>query len=727
MADGSIIIDTKINIKNARNGVRNLTKQIEETQQQMDLLVDKFIESKKEFNQLSNADANKLVNAFKSSNTEYQSLLAKQKELTAETRKTASNLTGNAKSIGKISIDTKGLEKTFKNIGNSITRGAKSLVRFGLALVGIRGVSSLIRSSISEWASSGNAEAKQLQANLSQLKQSIASGLLPVINAVLTVFYKILGVVNAIVKAFTGVDFLAKSTAKSTGATAKNAKGALASFDEINTLNKTDGGGGGAGDVTGNLQDLTAGYDDIVNDILSKLSADFDLEPTINSINTLKDALEPLKDFAFQGLTDFYNDFLKPLGNWVLGTGLPGFIDGITKLVEDIDWDTINASLDTFWKALEPFAENVGEGLLWLWENVLVPFGTWTMNEVVPRFLDLLSAALDVINAVLEAAKPALKWLWESFLQPIASWTGGVITTVLDGITEALKGISNWINENQALVENFTLIVGSFAAAWALVNTAITLWNVIGAIATGVTTAFGAAVAFLTSPITLTILAIGALIAIIVLLVKHWDEVKEAAARVWEGIKETWNTVADWFNEHVVTPVKNFFGNLWEGIKSGGSKLVEFMQQHVIDPIVSAFKGFYNSVVGIIEGVINGFIGVINGFIRGVNMAIDAINLIPGVDLPGLKQMETVSIPRLARGGIAYQPTQAIIGDAGREAVLPLDRNTEWMEDLAEMISQNQSININFEGNLSQLARVLNPAIKKEQRRTGARLIGGAV
>jgi hypothetical protein len=52
---------------------------------------------------------------------------------------------------------------------------------------------------------------------------------------------------------------------------------------------------------------------------------------------------------------------------------------------------------------------------------------------------------------------------------------------------------------------------------------------------------------------------------------------------------------------------------------------------------------------------------------------------------------------------------------------------TEWMDDLAERISLNQNVNIEFTGSLSQLARVLNPVIKKEQTRAGARLIGGAV
>ncbi|MEM5789987.1 MAG: hypothetical protein AAGU11_21940, partial [Syntrophobacteraceae bacterium] len=147
------------------------------------------------------------------------------------------------------------------------------------------------------------------------------------------------------------------------------------------------------------------------------------------------------------------------------------------------------------------------------------------------------------------------------------------------------------------------------------------------------------------------------------LLIKNWDEVKEVAANVWAKIKEVWGAVATWFNDTVVFPIANFFGGLWDGIKNGAGMLADFIQDQVIDPIVNAFKGMYNSVVGIIEGVINGFIGIINGFIRGINKVIDKINDIPGVKLSSIPSMNTVSIPRLAQGGMAYGEVQAIVGD----------------------------------------------------------------
>ena len=707
MADGSIIIDTKINIKNAKSDMKGLTAEIQATQQQMDMLVDNFMRMQKGI-ALTDQSMEGLVEQFKANSKEYSELLEKQKQLTSEvnnyasaltstdvnTAKTSANieeqnkaLTGVAHSIGKIKIDTKNLEKTFKGIGNSITRGAKSLVKFGLALVGIRGVSSLIRSSISEWASSGNAEAKQLQANLSQLKQSIASGLLPVINAVLTVFYKILGVVNAIVKAFTGVDFLAKSTAKSTGATAKNAKGALASFDEINTLNKTDGGG--AGDIAGNLQDII---------------------PDFSNLEEL------IKNQDWYGLGQYVagqiNDGMASI-DWdtiqlkagLAGTGLA---EGLNGLIENLDWEKLGDTIAQGYNTALNFAYNF--------------LKNFNFVELGKGIGELLNKAMNNID-------------WKKLAQTISTGFRGVIQL----ITSALKNIEWYkIGENiytfltnidwKGLIEDVVKFVGT-----ALLSVGQLIWGFL-------LMAFEDLVGYFTPYVNEMGGDIGGgiLIGIVDAFIHIYDWVKE---HIFDPIV---NAIKDLFGIHSPSTVMAEIGGyIVEGLKQGivdtWNKITTWFDENVAPKLTLTYwtEKLTNMKNGIKKAFTDTFNGVIDIVERAVNFIVDKLNTLHW-DLPDWVEdrfgisgfgfnLKRISIPRLARGGIAYQPTQAIIGDAGREAVLPLDRNTEWMEDLAEMISQNQSININFEGNLSQLARVLNPAIKKEQRRTGARLIGGAV
>ena len=712
MADGSIIIDTKINIKNAKSDMASLTKQIEDTQQQMDMLVDDFMRMQKGI-ALTDQSMEGLVEQFKANSKEYSDLVEKQKQLTDEVNKYASALTstdthtekvsanideqnkawtGVAHSIGKIKIDTKNLEKTFKGIGNSITRGAKSLVRFGLALVGIRGISSLIRSSISEWASSGNAEAKQLQANLSQLKQSIASGLLPVINAVLTLFYKILGVVNAIVKAFTGVDFLAKSTAKSTGATAKNAKGALASFDEINTLNKSEGGG--AGDIAGNLQDIIPDFSNIeeliknqdwyglgqyvagqINDGMASIDWDAiqlkagiggeGLAEGLNGLtenldwegvgNTIAQGFNTALNFAYNflktfnwkafgtGIADLINGAVKNT-DWKLlaktiSEGIKGAVSGITTFFREINWTQIGKSIFDFLAGID-------------WGGLLLSF----FDVLKFLIIDTPKMISDMITGFLEEGFKAAVDYFKPFVEEHG---GNVALGLLAGIAKPFETIGAWLNEHV-----FTPFMDKLKE----------LFGIAGEYASTM-----------------------------------YDIAKYIVGGIKQGLIDKWEDIKTWFDENVAPKLKlSYWTEKLNNMKDG---------------IKKAFTDTFNGVIDIVE--------------RAVNFIVDKLNTLHW-DLPDWVEdtfgisgfgfdLKRISIPRLAKGGIAYQPTQAIIGDAGREAVLPLDRNTEWMEDLAEMISQNQSFNINFEGNLSQLARVLNPAIKKEQRRTGARLIGGAV
>jgi tape measure domain-containing protein len=272
--------------------------------------------------------------------------------------------------------------------------------------------------------------------------------------------------------------------------------------------------------------------------------------------------------------------------------------------------------------AAEPVITSIGDGLRWFYDNVLVPFGTWVIAEAVPSFMDLLSGAFNILNPILEAFKPLGQWLWESFLQPAGEWAGEALLDALEWLADALTRIGDWMSEHKGVIEAIAIVVGSFAAAWGLVNLAIGIWNVIGAIAAGVTTAFGAAVAFLTSPIFLIVAVIAAVIAIVVLLIKHWDEVKAAAIACWEWIKETWAVVAEWFDTNIIQPLVNFFTDLWDGIKQLASDawngiveiwqtVSEWFDTNVIQPVAKFFAGLWD---GIKEAASNAWDGIVEAW-----------------------------------------------------------------------------------------------------------------
>lgn len=258
-------------------------------------------------------------------------------------------------------------------------------------------------------------------------------------------------------------------------------------------------------------------------------------------------------------------------------------------------------------ESLGGLGETTWDGLKWAWDNILKPMGEWVATDAAPVLLDLLATAADVLNEALIALEPLGKWLWEEFLQPIAEWTGQALLDALGWLNDRLKEIGQWIKDNPEAFELFATILGSFALAWGLVNAAVAIWNWVGGIATAVTTGFGAAVAFLTSPVFLITLAIGLLIAIIVLLVKNWDTVKETASKSWDVIVDIWGKAGDWFSEHVTEPIKKFFTELWDGIKQWASDawtniketwqgVKDWFKEKVTDPIKNWFGEAWDTI-----------------------------------------------------------------------------------------------------------------------------------
>lgn len=119
------------------------------------------------------------------------------------------------------------------------------------------------------------------------------------------------------------------------------------------------------------------------------------------------------------------------------------------------------------------------------------------LNELLPPVIGVVNSLKQTIGDAITGVQPLVTWLWDGFLQPIAQWTGGVIIETLQSLAGGLTDISNWIQNNKALVEGIVLVVGSAAAAIGLVNTATSLWHVLCATGTVLTGAFGTAMAVL--------------------------------------------------------------------------------------------------------------------------------------------------------------------------------------------------------------------------------------
>lgn len=540
-------------------------------------------------------------------------------------------------------------------------------------------------------------------------------------------------------------DSLTDST-EGVGKAAEKASRSLMGFDKINKLQdkNASGTGGGVGSIKGPTVDYgsLAEGDTVIDELDNKFQKMFqniqrNIQPTIDSFKRLwNEGLQQLGKFTQTALGDFFSGFLGKVASWLFQTGIPGFVDALNEGLMAIKFEDINEALRGLWDALAPFAIHVGEGLLWFWQNVLVPLGVWTANEIVPRFLDTLSIAIEAFNHILEALQPLFQWFWDTVLQPLASWAGGVFLAVWDKINGALQKFSDWCAAHPTTIQNMAIIIGSFFAAWKITSLVskmagfiTTAVNIVGSIKSiaGAISLVKHGLTLLPKAFNPVTLAIGALIAIGVLIWKNWDTISAKAvqiwgaikdwfdsvtkkigeffSRLWSGIEQKFRDVGSWFKQkftsasdgikNAFSGVGDFFSGVWDGIKNTFSHVADWFR----DKFSAAWKAVKDVFStggkvfdGIKDGILNGLKSVVNALISGINKVIklpfdglnSALKRLKKVDIMGLKpfgwlpSIKVPQIPKLAQGGFvkANTPRLAMIGDNRHygEIVAPEDK-----------------------------------------------------
>lgn len=246
--------------------------------------------------------------------------------------------------------------------------------------------------------------------------------------------------------------------------------------------------------------------------------------------------------------------------------------------------------------------------------------------EVGSYMADKFQPTLDNLKAMFEAVKDKLQPFIDKLSDYIKSGEAAkdatqlmkdagqllkdafdAVATAAEWVTEKVIEVSDWCVEHYKTIESIAIVIGSFAAAWGLVNGALAIWNglaTIGAAATGLlsgaATVLGGVIAFLTSPITLVIAAIGAVIAIGVLLWRNWDTVKAKASELWQAVKDKFSQLKEAVSNKV-TEMKNAAVNKFNEMKEAVSTAVSNAKQAVSDK----FSEMYNSAKEKVTNVYN--------------------------------------------------------------------------------------------------------------------------
>lgn len=367
------------------------------------------------------------------------------------------------------------------------------------------------------------------------------------------------------------------------------------------------------------------------------------------------------------------------------------------------------------------------------------------------KFQDIL----DKIKDTIEKVSPAFKNLYDKGIKPVAEWIGSKLKDAFAFLGELLEKVGNWFVDNKDKISKFGDSLGKL---WGWLEPILdAAWDVLK------NTLGGLFDNFLDGCSTALDVVSGVFDFIVSLFTGDWEGVKEAGEDIinglWEGLQKAWENTKEMLSNlfsGIIDIVKAIFGihspstefssigdNIIQGLINGISETWEKLKrifnekldkfkstakekftnikntildtfttlktgiQEKLSAIWDKFKEFVNKILGGVENMINKPINALNKLIDKLNkLKVDIPDILGGGTIGfNINKFSSVSIPRLAKGGIVDKPTLSLIGEAGREAVVPLENNTEWMEKLSSMLGNT-------------LAALLGPMLQGSMRQS---------
>lgn len=196
-------------------------------------------------------------------------------------------------------------------------------------------------------------------------------------------------------------------------------------------------------------------------DITNALLKEINWDKLLNHLDRFYTNLAKLTIISYTSVLDFYERFLKPIGVWTMNEAIPRLLDIFSRMTENINWDKLLNSLSELWDTLSKFTINILDGILTFIEDVVEPLATWVIDKALPVFLDLVAGALDVLNPILEESIPLFSWLINKILKPLSGAIGWVVVKIFEAIAGALKRIGKVLDENRTLVKYIIGVLGT--------------------------------------------------------------------------------------------------------------------------------------------------------------------------------------------------------------------------------------------------------------------------
>ena len=620
---------------------------------------------------------------------------------------------------------------------------------------------------------------------------------------------------------------------------------------------------------------LFKGFEKVVVTSAPKISSI--LQSLLDIVAPIFETIESVVYKFGDGLSRVYDEHVAPAIDSI-ANAFNGLID-IIQILWEGSWKPFTEFLsNTFGISIETVADLLGgiilEALKLLADTIkLVADGFTAFSDWCKENKEIISTIASVIGT-LATVWQGIKFLsWAEQAGGLAGafeLLSGKVSFIVSGIKDlglALKALTfdklvsfgetiylNALYAKDFVVNSGKLIaelgktaleLGKSALAWGvhaaqmgLAAAAEIAQSVAAGVAAAATWALNGAIAVLTSPITLVIAAIAALIAIGVLLYQNWDTVVEFAKTAWQGLcdfisgicqsigeffsglwtklQEIFEPIGQWFSEKfqegwdgivnifsnlgswfgerwndvtnalaeantwlgekfqsgrdkvnsAFEKVGSWFGDRWSDIKGGvqeadtwfGEKFESAKEkaQNPFQSIGSWFSERWNDIQSALKEIPNWFKNLFNDAMdnakSAVQSGVDALKSIfdfewhlPKLELPHIHitggfSLNPPSFPSFdvswyARGGVFNSPSIIGVGEAGQEAVMPLERNTGWISILAQKLAERMPVNnaptgyslpagdivIQIAGH--EFGRVAIQEINKEHERAGQTLL----
>lgn len=391
--DGKVVIDVELNSKDFDRQIDQLTDYLEGLEEEYEVLSreEPFDGQAKELRKLSSE--------------------------IVSTKKKITSLNNEKEKMNRAGMDA--FLNSLGGIGNSINKLMKKVVKWGLAVFGVRSAYLAVRAA----ASTLSQYNEQIGTDLEYIRFALASALQPVVEYLIKLVYKLLGLINAISVKLFGFSLFGNATAEAFNKSAKSAeklKKSIAGFDELNVVSDTSSDAGG-GIKTPSVD-------------LSKTN-----EEASAYVNTMKKAVDQVTSFWEKDWEDYFNN---ASGNW------GSFIQGILLMLEGFYltfkgiFEVIGGIIDIFVGIFTGDLEKMNQG----WNKLLNGFVNilkGVISIIVGVVLTIAGAIkgiiLDLINGIVSLVKSVVSTI-KNIAVSIATTVGNVIASVFKAVVNGVLG-----------------------------------------------------------------------------------------------------------------------------------------------------------------------------------------------------------------------------------------------------------------------------------------------